>query len=58
MEFEWNPDKADISFPEASTVFEDALWHSNKPVEADLLAGNCLHYCLPRSALLDRPSPP
>jgi uncharacterized protein len=32
MEFEWNPDKADIniakhdvSFPEASTVFEDSL---------------------------------
>jgi uncharacterized protein len=32
MEFEWNPEKAainlekhDISFPEASTVFEDAL---------------------------------
>jgi uncharacterized protein len=32
MEFEWNPDKADtnlkkhdISFPEASTVFADAL---------------------------------
>jgi uncharacterized protein len=32
MEFEWNPEKAatnlekhDVSFPEASTVFEDAL---------------------------------
>jgi uncharacterized protein len=32
MEFEWNPDKADInlakhavSFPEASTIFEDTL---------------------------------
>jgi uncharacterized protein len=32
MEFEWNPDKADINitkhdvpFPEASTVFEDSL---------------------------------